>query len=70
MDSLRRRLPSLVRRYLAGIRFPITKGELIGRLERNGVPGLLTGQLRKRLPEREYRGPQDVFAALRRGGRR
>ncbi len=70
VDSLRRRLPSLVRRYLAGIRFPISKGELIGRLERNGVPGLLTGQLRKRLPEREYRGPQDVFDALRRGGRR
>lgn len=70
VDSLRRRIPSLVRRYLTGIRFPLTKGELIGRLERNGVPGPVTGQLRKRLPEREYRGPQDVFDALRRGDRR
>lgn len=70
MESLRRRIPSLVRRYLAGIRFPITKGELLGRLERNGVPGLLTGQLRKRLPEGEFRGPQDVLDALRRGNRR
>ena len=70
MDSLRRRLPALARRYLAGIRFPITKGELLDRLGRNGVPGLVTGQLRKRLPDREYRGPQDVFAALRRSSRR
>ena len=70
MESLRRRIPSLVRRYLAGIRFPITKGELLGRLERNGLPGLLTGQLRKRLPEGEFRGPQDVLDALRRGNRR
>ena len=70
MESLRRRIPSLVRRYLAGIRFPITKGELLDRLERNGVPGLLTGQLRKRLPEGEFRGPQDVLDALRRGNRR
>ena len=70
MDSLRRRIPILVRRYLEGIRFPLTKGELIGRLERNGVPAPVTGQLRKRLPEREYRGPQDMFDALRPRGRR
>ena len=41
--------------------------ELLGRLERNGVPGPVVGQLRKRLPEGEYRGPQDVLSALRRG---
>lgn len=70
MDSLRRRIPIMVRRYLEGIRFPMTKGELLGRLERNGVPAPVTGQLRKRLPEREYRGPQDMFDALRRGDRR
>jgi len=34
---------------------------------RNGVPGPVVGQLRKRLPEGEYRGPQDVLSALRRG---
>lgn len=69
MDMLRRRIPTLVRRYLTGIRFPLTKRELIGQLERNGLPGLLLGQLRKRLPERVYRGPQDVFAGLREGDR-
>ena len=36
-------------------------------LERNGVPGPVIGQLRKRLPEGEYRGPQEVLSALRRG---
>jgi hypothetical protein len=31
------------------------------------VPGPVLGQLRKRLPKGEYRGPQDVLSALRRG---
>jgi hypothetical protein len=50
-----------------GVEFPARKDELLGRLERNGVPGPIIGQLRKRLPEGEYRGPQDVLSALRRG---
>lgn len=52
----------------AGVEFPARKEELLGRLERNGVRGPLVGQLRKRLPEGEYRAPQDVLKALR-GGR-
>ena len=51
-----------------GVEFPARKEELLGRLERNGVPGPVLGQLRKRLPEGEYRGSQDVLSALR-GGR-
>ena len=70
VDLPKPRIPDLARRYLAGIRFPLTKGQLVGQLERNGVPGLLTGQLRKRLPDREYRGPQDILDALRQGVRR
>ena len=54
-------------RYLKGVQFPARKDELLGRLERNGVPGAIIGQLGKRLPEGEYRGPQDVLSALRRG---
>jgi Protein of unknown function (DUF2795) len=46
---------------------PARKEELLGRLERNGVPGPVLGELRKRLPEGEYRGPQDVVSALRQG---
>jgi Protein of unknown function (DUF2795) len=56
-----------VSRYLQGVQCPACKEELLGRLERNGVPGPLIGQLRKRLPEGKYRGPQDVLSALRRG---
>ena len=67
MDFLRKRLPAQVGRYLEGVQFPARKEELLGRLERNGVPGPVTDQLRKRLPEGEYRGPQDVLSALRRG---
>jgi hypothetical protein len=70
MDFLRKVLPTNVGRYLEGVRFPARKEELVGRLERNGVPGAVVGQLRKRLPEGEYRGPQDVLDALRRGGGR
>ena len=68
MEFLRKRLPTQVGKYLQGVQFPAHKEELLGRLERNGVPGLIIGQLRKRLPEGEYRGPQDVLKALR-GGR-
>jgi len=64
---LRERLPAQVGRYLAGVEFPARKEELLGRLQCNGVPGPITGQLRKRLPEGEYRGAQDVLSALRRG---
>jgi len=67
VDFLRKRLPAQVGRYLEGVEFPARKEELLGRLERNGVPGPVLGQLRKRLPKGEYRGPQDVLSALRRG---
>ncbi len=67
MDFLRRKLPGQVGRYLEGVEFPARKEDLVGRLERNGVPGPILSQLRKRLSEREYRGLQDVLDALRRG---
>ena len=67
MDFVRKRLPAQVGRYLEGVEFPARKEELLGRLERNGVTGPFIGQLRKRLPEGEYRSPQDVLSALRRG---
>jgi hypothetical protein len=67
VDFLRKRLPARVGRYLEGVEFPAQKEELLGRLERNGVPGPLLGQLRERLSEGEYSAPQDVLVALRRG---
>jgi hypothetical protein len=67
VDFLRKRLPAQVGRYLQGVQFPARKEDLLGRLERNGVPGPVISQLRKRLPEGEYRSPQDVLSALRRG---
>ena len=67
MDFLRKRLPARVGRYLEGVEFPAQKEELLGRLERNGVPGPLLSQLRERLSEGESRAPQDVLVALRRG---
>ena len=57
MDFFRKRLPAQVGRYLEGVEFPVRKEELLGRLERNGVPGPVLGQPRKRLPEGEYHGP-------------
>jgi hypothetical protein len=68
VDFLRKRLPAQVGRYLEGVRFPARREELLGTLERNGVPGPVLGQLRKRLPAGEYCGPRDVLSALR--GRR
>jgi hypothetical protein len=65
MDFLRKCLPGNLERYLDGLDFPITKQELVGRLEQNGAPGMLVEQFRKRLPEREYSSPQDLLKALR-----
>jgi len=67
VDFLSKRLPAQVGKYLEGVKFPARKDELLERLERNGVPGPVVGQLRKRLPEGEYRSPQDVLKALQRG---
>ncbi len=65
MDVLRKHLPAsaerYMERYLQGIEFPIRKEELVSRLEANGVPGAVVSQVRKRLPEGEYRGPKDVL---------
>jgi hypothetical protein len=68
VDFLMKRLPAQVGKYLEGVEFPARKEELLERLERNGVPGPVAGQLRKRLPEGEYSSPQDVLKALK-GGR-
>ena len=43
MDFLRKRLPAQADMYLEGVRFPARKEELLGRLERNGVPGPVLG---------------------------
>jgi hypothetical protein len=43
VDFLRKRLPAQVGGYLEGVEFPARKEELLGRLERNGVPGPVLG---------------------------
>ena len=54
---LRKRLPAQVGRYLEGVEFPARKEELLSRLERNGVPGVILGQLRKRASGRRVSRP-------------
>ncbi len=65
MDVLRNLLPSNFERYLQGIEFPIGKQELLRRLEQNGAPGVMVSQVGKRLPEGQYRSPQDLIKRLR-----
>ncbi len=65
MDFLRNLLPGNFERYLRGIEFPIGKRELLRRLEQNGAPGAVVNQVGKRLPEEEYRSPQDLIKRLR-----
>lgn len=65
MDFLRKVLPGDFERYLRGVDFPIGKQELVRRLEQNGAPGMVVDQVRKRLPEGEYRGPRELINALR-----
>jgi hypothetical protein len=65
MDFLRNLLPANLERYLRGIDFPIGKQELLRRLEHNGAPSVLVNQVGKRLPEGEYRSPQDLIKRLK-----
>ncbi len=65
MDFIRKYLPGKAERYLKGIEFPITKQELLSRLEANRAPGVMVKQLRERLPERQFSDVKDVLNALR-----
>lgn len=65
MDFLRKNLPGNLEKYLEGIDFPIGKQELVEKLKQNGAPGLVVDQVGKRLPEGEYKSPQDLMKKLR-----
>jgi hypothetical protein len=65
MDFVRNLLPGNFGRYLRGIDFPIGKQELLRRLKENGAPGVVVDQVGKRLPEGQYRSPQDLLKRLK-----
>ena len=65
MDFLSNLLPGNFERYLRGIDFPIGKQELLRRLKENGAASAVVDQVDKRLPEEEYRSPQDLIKRLR-----
>jgi hypothetical protein len=65
MDFIRDILPGHFERYLRGIDFPIGKRELLHRLKQNGAPGVVVDQVGRRLPEGQYRSPQDLIKRLR-----
>jgi hypothetical protein len=65
MDFLRNVLPGNFERYLRGIDFPIRKQELLRRLKQNGVPSVVVDQVSKRIPEGQYRSPQELIKHLK-----
>jgi hypothetical protein len=65
MDFLRNLLPGNFERYLRGIDFPIGKQELLRKLKHNGAPSVVVDQVGKRLPEGQYRSPQDLIKHLK-----
>jgi hypothetical protein len=65
MDFVRNLLPGNFEWYLRGIDFPIGKQELLRRLKENGAPSVVVDQVGKRLPEGQYRSPQDLIKRLR-----
>jgi hypothetical protein len=65
MDFLRNVLPGNFERYLRGIEFPIAKQDLLRKLKQNGAPSMMVDQVGKRLPEGQYRSPQDLITRLR-----
>lgn len=69
MDFVRGFLPGGVSKrldkYLAGVEFPLNKGQLISKLKENKVPGVAVSQLDKRLPQGEYSSAAEVLTALK-----
>ena len=67
MDFLRNLLPGNFERYLRGIGidFPIGKQELLRKLKHNGAPAVVLDQVGKRIPEGQYRSPQDLIKRLK-----
>jgi hypothetical protein len=65
VDVLRNVLPANFERYLRGIDFPIGKQELLRKLKQNGAPSVVVDQVGKRLPEGQYRSPQDLVNRLK-----
>ena len=65
MDFFRNLLPGNFERYLQGIDFLIGKQELLRKLEHNGAPAVVLDQVGKRLPEGQYRSPQDLIKRLK-----
>lgn len=56
--------PSKIQRNLKGISYPASKDDLIETAERNDAPEIVMRVL-KRLPDREYGGPQDVMKEMK-----
>ena len=73
MDFVRGFLPSGVSKrldkYLAGVEFPLNKGQLVNKLKENQAPSVLVSQLDKRLPQGEYSSAAEVLTALKSGNR-
>ena len=65
VDVLRNVLPGNFERYLRGIDFPIGKRVLLRKLKQNGAPSVVVDQVGKRLPEGQYRSPQDLVKRLK-----
>jgi hypothetical protein len=60
--------PQDVQQYLQGVSWPADKEQVAQAAESNGAPGPLVDQLRQRLPEGEFSGPQEVVSGLQGGG--
>ena len=65
MDFIGNIVPSNFERYLREIDFQIGKQDLLRRLKENLAPGVVVDQIGKRLPEGQYRSPQDLIKRLR-----
>ncbi len=60
--------PQDMQQYLQGVEWPADKEQVAQTAESNSAPGPVVDQLRQRLPEGQFSGPQDVISGLGLGG--
>ncbi len=59
--------PQDLMKYLQNIDWPATKNKIIDEVQNNDAPGDIVDQLKNKLSDGEYQGPEEVISNVQQG---